>query len=254
MNSTGRAAPGTAPPGVTSEVEAARWVRRMFGSIAPRYDVVNHLLSLNIDRLWRRELVRALRPVFLTPKARVLDLCCGTGDVLLALAGAGSCDFIGADFCHPMLLAAQAKADERRVPAKLIEADALQLPFASGSMDAISIAFGFRNLANYEAGLQELHRILKPNGVLAILEFSNPRSLAMRLAYGFYSKVFVPNVGSLLSGKKDAYRYLPKSIRRFPSPEELRALMQAAGFTNVRFRLLTGGIAALHTGVKEADS
>ena len=178
-DATGRSQPGTVPPGTNSEAEAARWVRRMFSGLAPRYDRINHLLSLNIDRSWRKELARVMKPVLVAPKARCLDLCCGTGDVLLEFAAVGGRYLIGVDFSHPMLLAARSKASRCGARVKFIEADALVLPFADAAFDAISTAFGFRNLANYEAGLRELHRVLKPGGVGAILEFSQPRGLAM---------------------------------------------------------------------------
>ena len=157
---------------------------------------------------------------------------------------------MGADFCHPMLLSAQEKAERKRVAPKLIEADGLQLPLPEGALDAISIAFGFRNFANYSAGLRELHRVLKPGGLLAILEFSQPRGLFLKSAYGFYSRFILPNIGGLLSGSREAYAYLPDSIRKFPSATELCSMMQAVGFRDNQFELLTGGIAALHVGHK----
>ena len=222
----------------------------MFSHIAPKYDFLNHLLSFNIDRSWRKLLLERLGPVLSHPEARILDLCCGTGDVLLDLEGAGQCRILGADFCHPMLLAAQEKAHARGFRPLLFEADALELPLATDSLDAIAISFGFRNLANYQAGLGELHRVLKPRGTLAILEFSHPSALAMRVGYGLYSNIVMPAVGALISGSREAYRYLPDSIRKFPNAEELLAMMRRAGFGEADFRLLTGGVAALHTGRK----
>jgi demethylmenaquinone methyltransferase / 2-methoxy-6-polyprenyl-1,4-benzoquinol methylase len=243
-----KANPGTRPPGTLGEVQAAVWVQRMFGRIAFRYDLLNHLLSFNIDRSWRRLLLRRLQPVLRRPEAIVLDLCCGTGDVLLAFKQTSAARLLGADFCHPMLTEAARKGRRQGFRALLIEADALHLPVADGSFDAIAISFGFRNLANYNDGLRELGRVLKPGGTLAILEFSHPTNWLMRLAYGFYSKFFLPLVGSLLSGSREAYTYLPESIRRFPRAEQLRQMMQASGFEQTEFQLLTGGIAALHIG------
>ncbi len=243
-------AAGTTPPGVSGEQHAARWVQQMFASIAPKYDFVNHLLSFNIDRSWRQALVQQLSPVLACPRAHILDLCCGTGDVLLDLQSVAASRIMGADFCHPMLVSAQCKARQRGFEAPLLEADALQLPLAPDSLDAITISFGFRNLANYTEGLKELHRVLKSGGMLLILEFSHPPALFTRMAYGIYSRVFVPAVGRIVSGSAEAYRYLPDSIRRFPRAEELREKMSSAGFVNTRFELLTGGIAALHTGIK----
>jgi demethylmenaquinone methyltransferase / 2-methoxy-6-polyprenyl-1,4-benzoquinol methylase len=242
-------ATGTTPPGTSNEQEAARWVERMFASIAPRYDLVNHLLSFNIDRLWRKRLIERLLPILKKPDARILDLCCGTGDVLLDLQAQAVVRVHGADFCHPMLLAAQAKAAQKGFKPCLFEADALALPIADHVLDAISIAFGFRNLTNYEAGLRELHRVLKPGGMVAILEFSHPQGPMMQTLYGFYSRVVLPRIGSLVSGAPGAYAYLPQSIRKFPPAAQLRSMMNSAGFMETRFELLTGGIAALHSGL-----
>lgn len=243
-------AAGTTPPGTADEHQAAEWVRRMFADVAPRYDLLNHLLSFNIDRLWRKALLRRLQPVLDRPDARVLDLCCGTGDVLIDLQSRSKAPVFGADFCHPMLVAAARKSQERGFAAPLLEADALQLPLRSGSFDAIAIAFGFRNLANYSDGLDELFRVLRPGGVLAILEFSHPRGALISRAYHFYSHVILPTVGALLSRSEDAYSYLPESIAKFPTAELLRDMMTRAGFVRASFELLTGGIAALHSGVK----
>lgn len=224
----------------------------MFADVAPRYDLLNHLLSFHIDRTWRNVLGKRLAAVLAQADARVLDVCCGTGDVLFHLADRAAAQVLGADFCHPMLVSANRKATSRGHTARLMEADALELPLADNSLDAISIAFGFRNLANYHAGLAEFHRVLKPGGVLAILEFSHPQGWLMKSSYGFYSSVVVPAVGALLSGSREAYRYLPESIRLFPDAGELRAMIESSGFTGVDFEQLTGGIAALHTGRKSA--
>ncbi len=196
----------------------------MFAEVAPRYDLLNHLLSFHIDRTWRNALAKRVATVLARPDARVLDLCCGTGDVLFHLEDRAAAQVLGADFCHPMLVSARRKAASRGREARLMEADALDLPLADNSLDAISIAFGFRNLANYRAGLAEFHRVLKPGGVLAILEFSHPQGWLMKSSYGFYSSVVVPAVGALLSGSREAYRYLPESIRLFPDAAELQAI------------------------------
>lgn len=222
----------------------------MFADIAPRYDLLNHLLSFNIDRGWRKALVKSLTPVFQRPQTRVLDLCCGTGDVLFDLQNIAVEPVMGSDFCHPMLLTAARKARARSLAAPLFEADALELPLRNGSLDGIAIAFGFRNLANYRAGLDECSRVLKSGGMLAILEFSHPPSLFVRTAYGFYSTVLLPTIGAIVSGSREAYAYLPESVRKFPGPEELRGMFETSGFVNTQYKLLTGGIAALHTGEK----
>lgn len=197
-------------------------------------------------------MLRTLGPALAIPDAKVLDLCCGTGDVLLELQGIAATQVMGADFSHPMLVAAQQKAARKNVQACLFEADALELPLAEESLDAISIAFGFRNLANYAYGLTELGRVLKPGGTLAILEFSHPPGAFVKAAYGVYSRLLLPSIGTLISGSSAAYTYLPDSIRKFPRAPELCALMERAGFAGSSFQLLTGGIAALHVGTKSA--
>ncbi len=244
------AATGTTPPGTLGERQAAAWVQGMFAGIAPRYDFINHLLSFNVDRRWRKVLIRRLRQVLDRPDAIVLDLCCGTCDVLIDLKGVSKADVIGIDFCHPMLVSATQKITQRGFKPLLAEGDALQLPVAKDALDAIAISFGFRNLANYADGLEELYRVLKPGGVLAILEFSHPSGLMMKTAYAIYSRIFMPIVGAAVSGSRRAYAYLPDSIRKFPRAAKLQHMMQQAGFGEARFELLTGGIAALHTAVK----
>ncbi|MFL6451042.1 MAG: bifunctional demethylmenaquinone methyltransferase/2-methoxy-6-polyprenyl-1,4-benzoquinol methylase UbiE [Bryobacteraceae bacterium] len=241
---------GTTPPGAPDEKQTSQWVQRMFARIAPRYDFLNHLLSFNIDRSWRKALLEKLRWALENPNAVVLDLCCGTGDVYLDLSRVAKAQVIGADFCHLMLTAADAKARRKNVKPALLEADALVLPFADGELDCISIAFGFRNLANYSGGLAELLRVLKPGGQVAILEFSHPSNLLVKLGYGFYSRVILPIVGTIVSGSREAYTYLPSSIRKFPKAPALAETMRSAGFSRAEYRLLTGGIAALHIGTK----
>ena len=190
-------------------------------------------------------MLTSLAPVLDDSNARVLDLCCGTGDVLFTLQRGAKAQVLGADFCHPMLLLAQRKGQGG---AQLFEADALTLPLAENSLDAIAVSFGFRNLANYGAGLTEFARALKPGGTLAILEFSHPESFLTRTAYNFYSRTLLPLIGGAISGSREAYTYLPESIQRFPRAENLRTMMTRAGFDRAQFQLLSGGIAALHTG------
>jgi demethylmenaquinone methyltransferase/2-methoxy-6-polyprenyl-1,4-benzoquinol methylase len=241
---------GTTPRGVSGERDAARWVRGMFGRIAGHYDLLNHLLSFNLDRRWRARAVERVAEVLDRPGARVLDLCCGTGDVLLALERRGSGAVLGSDFCHPMLVAAARKIAARRCSSPLFEADALALPLADASLDLITIAFGFRNLANYHSGFEEMLRVLKPGGVAAILEFSQPTSRAFAALYGFFSTRVLPWAGGLVSGSREAYSYLPESIRKFPGAEELADQMRSAGFSRVEFERMTGGAVALHLGWK----
>ncbi len=220
----------------------------MFGRVAHRYDLANHLLSFNIDRYWRAKTVKRVRHILLQPGSRALDLCCGTGDLLLALQARRKGVVLGSDFCHPMLTAANAKIARAGQPSTLFEADALRLPLAAASVDLVTVAFGFRNLANYEQGLVEMRRILRPGGLAAILEFSQPPNRIFRAAYTAYSRHLLPIVGGALSGSPDAYRYLPESVRKFPGAEELAARMTAAGFTRVAFERMTGGIVTLHLG------
>jgi demethylmenaquinone methyltransferase/2-methoxy-6-polyprenyl-1,4-benzoquinol methylase len=238
---------GSTPLGVHSEEESARWVRGMFGRVAHRYDLANHLLSCNIDRYWRAHTVRRTREVLRRPDARVLDICCGTGDLLLALAGHDR-PVLGSDFCHPMLVAAHAKIARCHAPAVLFESDALRLPLRDASLDLVTVAFGFRNLANYEAGLAEMRRVLGPGGMAAILEFSQPPNALFAAAYNLYARRILPWIGGLISGSRDAYTYLPESVRKFPRAGELAAMMQRAGFAGVSYEYLTGGIVALHIG------
>jgi len=237
---------GTTPAGAASEREAAAWVRDMFGRVAPRYDLANHVLSLNVDRRWRARTAACVRDILRRPGARAVDLCCGTGDLTHALAVESAAAVFGSDFCHTMLTTARRKIGRA---AHLFEADALALPLAGQSVDLITIAFGFRNFANYEAGLEELRRVLRPGGALALLEFSQPPSALLAAAYGFYSRHVLPRIGGWISGHRDAYAYLPESVRKFPTAEELARLMEDAGFRQVHFERMTGGIVALHTGV-----
>jgi demethylmenaquinone methyltransferase / 2-methoxy-6-polyprenyl-1,4-benzoquinol methylase len=234
---------GTTPRGIHDERQAAAWVRDMFGQVAPKYDLLNHLLSANIDKLWRARTVRRVLPVLERQDARVLDLCCGTGDLAIALQVKAKAQVFASDFCHPMLVAAAHKA-----PLTLFEADALTLPVPDRSFDLITVAFGFRNLTNYEAGLRELHRTLRPGGTLAILEFSQPPNPVIARVYDFYSNRVLPAIGAAVSGAREAYTYLPESVRKFPNAPCLAELMRAAEYQNVAFERMTFGVVALHTG------
>ena len=216
----------------------------MFGRVAHRYDFANHVLSFQIDRLWRRKLVHLVAPVLHRKEARVLDLCCGTGDLTAALSRARGLPVMGSDFCHPMLQAAARK----NASTPLVEADGLRLPFADGSLDLLTVAFGLRNFANYEGGLLELRRVLRPGGMLAILEFSRPPNAAIRTLYEWYSGRVLPFIGGAISGSRDAYQYLPSSVRKFPDSDVLATMMTAAHFVNVRFERLTFGVVSIHIG------
>jgi len=240
---------GAAPEGTTDPASASRAVREMFTSIAPRYDLLNHLLSLNIDKLWWRRTARAFSGILSRPGARVLDLCCGTGDMAFALRKASaSADIVGADFSHAMLklaLAKSAAADKML----WLEADALQLPFPDRSFDLVTSAFGFRNLADYDAGLREIRRVLKPEGECGILECNEPDGILGRV-YDLYFQRVLPVIGTVISGVKGAYSYLPASVARFPQPPVMLARMQQAGFQNASWTPYTLGIAGLYRGKK----
>jgi demethylmenaquinone methyltransferase/2-methoxy-6-polyprenyl-1,4-benzoquinol methylase len=247
-----RGLPGTRPEGVQDEKEAAAHVREMFGRIAPRYDLLNHLLSLDIDKLWRRRVAQRFRAVLRDPKTKVLDLCCGTGDLAFAFRreASGGAEIIGADFVPEMLVRARAKSAASAAKIEFVEADALSLPFADAGFDLVSCAFGFRNLANYERGLQEIRRVLKPGGAVAILEFAEPRGKIFGALYRFYFRHVLPRLGGLISGNAQAYSYLPSSVRKFPDPRELEIKFAQAGFVGVQYERWTGGIVTLHTGRK----
>jgi demethylmenaquinone methyltransferase/2-methoxy-6-polyprenyl-1,4-benzoquinol methylase len=249
---------GTQPEGAHTEAEASQRVREMFTQIAPSYDVLNHLLSLQLDRLWRARVARRLSAILANPDALVLDLCCGTGDLAFSLVKSGPAHIVGADFAHTMLVRARAKS--QRVPSHsgltapptmpLFEADALRLPFADSSFDLVTTAFGFRNLANYEAGLREIQRVLKPGGTIAILEFTEPPDDFVGKVFRWYYRNVLPRIGGLISGDSSAYIYLPKSVARFFRPPELASLMASVGYCSVDFKVWTFGAVALHTAVR----
>ncbi len=249
---------GTRPEGAVTEADASHKVREMFTEIAPRYDLLNHLLSLQLDRLWRARTARQFKSIVDRPEALVLDLCCGTGDLAFALAHAGKARIIGADFAHTMLVRARAKSfalppssnQSAASPMPFFEADALRLPFANESFDLVTSAFGFRNLVDYEGGLREIQRVLKPGGTIAILEFAEPPEGILGDLYRWYFCNVLPKIGGLISGDKAAYKYLPKSVARFFRPPGLAALMSAVGYASVEYRVWTFGTVALHTGLR----
>lgn len=235
---------------VHDERSAALAVRRMFSSIAPRYDLLNHLLSFNVDRLWWRRTSRTYDHILRRGDARVLDLCCGTGDLTLTLrwrAGAASSSILGIDFSHAMLQRATIKSAGTGL--RWIEADALQLPFADAHFDLLTAAFGFRNLANYDAGLREIFRVLKPGGEVGILDFGEPQGMLGHI-YRLYFRRVLPAVGTLISGVRGPYAYLPASVARFPAPGEMLERMRAAGFADPSWTPYTFGIAGLFRGRK----
>lgn len=241
---------GAAPEGAADPQGAAQAVREMFTDIAPRYDLLNHLLSFNVDRLWWRKTARRFGSILSNPDADVLDLCCGTGDMTAALlrqAGKRSRSILGVDFSHAMLQRAREKSSG--MPLRWIEADALCLPFADARFHLITTAFGFRNLADYDAGLREIVRLLRPGGECGILDFAEPQGLTGAL-YQFYFKQVLPVVGTMISGVRGPYAYLPASVARFPKPQEMLGRMKAAGFIEASWTPYTFGIAGLYWGRK----
>ncbi len=222
----------------------------MFARIAPRYDFLNHLLSFNRDRVWRRRTARALASHLQSADSRALDLCCGTADLTVELARVSRGTVLGSDFVHPMLQRAREKAARAKRRILLAEADALALPFPDGSFDVVTAAFGFRNLANYRRGLEEILRVLKRGGEVGILEFALPERGLFAQLYRVYFHRILPWIGGLLSGAPATYSYLPASVERFPDCAEFARWMETAGFRNVRYQLWTGGTVVLFVAGK----
>jgi demethylmenaquinone methyltransferase/2-methoxy-6-polyprenyl-1,4-benzoquinol methylase len=250
--------PGARPEGAGDEVSAALAIREMFDAIAPRYDLLNHVLSFNIDRIWWWSTARRFRSILARPEAAVLDICCGTGDMtmaLLRLRPQGARPVLAADFAHQMLVRGAAKFSRSgslgpgRAEAIPIETDAMRLPIRPGSLDLITTAFGFRNLTNYRDGLAEFYRVLAPGGQLGILDFAEPGGLIGKL-YAFYFRRVLPAIGSRLSGVSGPYAYLPSSVERFPPPAKLLATMREIGFTDVSWTPYSFGIAGLYRGTR----
>jgi demethylmenaquinone methyltransferase / 2-methoxy-6-polyprenyl-1,4-benzoquinol methylase len=250
-------APGSRPKGARSEREASAHVRRMFSRIAPRYDFLNHLLSLSLDRVWRRRAASKFQRILRRTNARVLDLCCGTGDLTFAMErirlkawrdrGAYRIPMVGSDFAQPMLERAHEKGRKHHRAAVFVASDALRLPFPDDCFDLVTTAFGFRNLANYESGLREIARVLKEDGQVGILEFSEPKGGPMAVMFRFYFRHILPNIGGIISGSKDAYRYLPGSVAKFPSRTELAEMMKRVGFVDVKIFSWNFGSVVLHS-------
>jgi len=226
----------------------ARAIRKMFASVAPRYDFLNHFLSLGRDVAWRKATAKALRHILERPGSSAADLCCGTGDLAFELEHHSAGRVFGTDFCRPMLLLARTKA--RRHSTLFLEADTLALPFPDAFLDLVTLAFGFRNLASYSLGLAEIRRVLRPGGLLAILEFSEVRGVVLGPLFRFYFRNLLPRAGTWISGVPGPYQYLQDSVARFPNQQALADLLSAQGFQNVRYLNFTGGIAALHLAEK----
>ena len=231
----------------SAEKEHAGRVRDMFAMIARRYDLLNHLLSANVDKRWRRVVANSIEGKIKRDGARILDVASGTGDLAATLFEVTGAEVVATDFCRPMLDIAAEKIGH---DVTLIESDALRLPFRNESFDAVTIGFGLRNLANVQTGLAELGRVLRSGGWLAVLEFSRPANTAVRAVFGTYFTRILPVMGGVVSGSRSAYTYLPDSVKRFPDQQELKTMIEQAGFEEVSFENLTGGIAALHMGRK----
>lgn len=246
---------GAQPAGARDESSAARSVQEMFNSIAPRYDFLNHLLSANIDKLWWRRTAKTFSAVLSQPNAAVLDICCGTGDMTLALLGLrpqNARPVLAADFAHAMLSRGAQKFSSRGPSTPIafpVEGDALRLPLRSGTLDLIISAFGFRNIANYDAGLREFFRVLKPGGQLGILDFSEPGGIIGK-AYAVYFRQILPRIGRLVIGAEGPYSYLPASVGNFPAPARMTEMMRAAQFSECSWTPYTFGIAGLYRATR----
>ena len=222
----------------------------MFSGIAKKYDFLNHFLSVNTDKRWRRLVSKKLKDILDREDALVLDVACGTGDLSVELQTSGKASVIGTDFCRPMLEIAFDKNDKNKTSIPYIEADGMNLSFADNTFDAVTIAFGLRNFSNWQDGLVELHRILKKGGRLAILEFTTPVVPGFKQIFNLYFTQILPRIGGAVSGSRGAYEYLPDSVSRFPDQKGLVKMLEQTGFSDVEYKNLTGGIAALHTGTK----
>jgi demethylmenaquinone methyltransferase/2-methoxy-6-polyprenyl-1,4-benzoquinol methylase len=233
-----------------NEAAHSRAVREMFSGIASRYDLLNHLLSANIDKRWRRIVRAGLQDVLDNENAVVLDVACGTGDLSIELKEHAKAFVIGTDFCRPMLSIAHQKTTEKDIAVPLVEADAMSLSWPDESFDAVTIAFGLRNLPNFREGLTELRRVLKKDGRLVVLEFSSPIVPGFRGLFNFYFTRILPRIGGVVSGSRGAYEYLPDSVSKFPDQKGLVKLMTECGFGDITYRNLTGGIAAIHSAAR----
>jgi len=257
----GEKRPGTQLKGARDERETAAEVQRMFGRIAPRYDFLNRLLSFSQDQKWRRRTAQRFSKILRRTDARALDICCGTGDLALALEQvrlrairdprAHRFPIVGSDFAEPMLARARKKARNQGRGVTFLASDALNLPFTDESFDLVAVAFGFRNLANYEQGLREMARVLRTGGMAAILEFSMPRRGVMAAFYRLYFRRVLPLIGGMISGTREPYSYLPDSVSKFPSVSELSRMMEKCGFTGVRTTSWNFGSVVLHTAKRE---
>ena len=233
-----------------NEIAHAKAVREMFSGIARKYDFLNHFLSVNTDKRWRRLVRKKLEDVLSNKDSMVLDVACGTGDLSLELQKNAAAKVVGTDFCRPMLSIAYDKNEKNNASIPYVEADGMNLSFADASFEAVTIAFGLRNFSNWQDGLKELHRVLKKNGKLVILEFSTPVIPGFKQIFNLYFTQILPRIGGAVSGSRGAYEYLPDSVSRFPDQKGLAQMIEKTGFDKVEYKNLTGGIAAIHSGIK----
>ena len=233
-----------------NEQAHARAVREMFSGIARRYDFLNHFLSANIDKRWRKLVRERLQTELSNPNALILDVACGTGDLAIELQQHAEAKIIGTDFCRPMLAVAAEKNSRNKLSIPYLEGDGMKLSFPDETFEAVTIAFGLRNFSNWLDGLKEFRRVLKKGGKLIVLEFSAPVVPGFKQAFNFYFTQILPRIGGAVSGSRGAYEYLPDSVSRFPDQKNLAKMMGEVGFEKVDYKNLTGGIAAIHTGTK----
>lgn len=233
------------------EQEHSRWVRGMFGDIAGKYDFVNRVIAVNFDQSWRRLVVKKLTPELARADALILDVACGTGDLSLELQKNAAAKIIGTDFCRPMLEVAIEKTARTDFTIPYVEGDGLALPFADNTFDAVTAAFGLRNFANWQDGLTQMRRVLKPGGKLAILEFASPTLIGFRQIYDLYFDRVLPRIGGALSGNFAGYKHLNKSVRKFPDQKGFSQLVRETGFENVEYQNLMTGICAIYLGTKK---
>jgi len=254
VDSTPATSPGARPEGALDEQSSAAAVQAMFNTIAPRYDLLNHILSCNVDRYWWWRAARTFRHILARPQSRVLDICCGTGELTLELAKA-ACPagrVIGLDFCPAMLAAAKEKIARSAYGARieLVAGNAAALPFDDNTFDAVTIGFALRNVDSISAVLAEMRRVAKPGGRVVSVELAKPGLPVLRQVYKIYFERLVPFFGRLATGKAGPYGWLPESLRRYPHQREVSKIFAAAGLASIRCFELTGGIVGVHVGVK----
>ena len=233
------------------EQEHSRWVREMFGNIATRYDFINRVIAVNFDKSWRKLVAKKLQPELQNPSAKILDIACGTGDLSIELQQNARAQIVGTDFCRPMLAVAQEKVGKTNLKIPFIEGDGINLPFASDKFDAVTASFGLRNFADWQKGLDEMRRVLKIGGRVAILEFAEPTLIGFRQVYDLYFDRVLPSIGGVLSGNYAGYKHLNSSVRKFPNQTGFAEMMRRTGFDKVEYQNLMTGICAIYIGTKQ---